>query len=64
MDLIFLQVIQEPVHGILDGRKSMMCSMNVVGVILLAVAKYTIQEGNNNSDYTIRYLLSFIFQFS
>ena len=57
MDRVFLQVIQKPVHGILVGRKSMMCSMNVVGVILLAVAKYTIQEGNNNSDYTIRYLL-------
>ena len=57
MSLIFLQVIQEPVHGILDGRKSIMCSMNVVGVILLTVAEYTIQEGNNNSDYTFRYLL-------
>ena len=42
----------------LDGRKSIMFSMNVVGVILLTVAEYTIQEGNNNSDYTIRYLLS------
>ena len=58
MSLIFLQVIQEPEHGILDGRKSIMCSMNVVGVILLTVAEYTIQEGNNNSDYTFRYLLS------
>ena len=42
----------------LDGRKSIMFSMNVVGVILLTVAEYTIQEGKNNSDYTIRYLLS------
>ena len=58
MNLIFLQVIQEPVHGILDGRKSIMCSMNVVGVILLTVAICTVQAGNNNSDYTIRYLLS------
>ena len=58
MSLIFLQFIQEPVHGILDGRKSIMCSMNVVGVILLTVAIYTIQAGNNNSDYTIRYSLS------
>ena len=58
MNLIFLQVIQEPIHGILDGRKSIMCSMNVVGVILLTVAIYTIQAGNNNSDYTIRYSLS------
>ena len=57
MSLIFLQFIQEPVHGILDGRKSIMCSMNVVGVILLTVAIYTIQAGNNNSDYTIRYSL-------
>ena len=55
MNLIFLQVIQEPIHGILDGRKSIMCSMNVV--ILLTVAIYTIQAGNNNSDYTIRYSL-------
>ena len=50
MSLIFLQFIQEPVHGNLDGRKSIMCSMNVVGVILLTVAIYTIQAGNNNSD--------------
>ena len=57
-EFIFLQVIQEPEHGILDGRKSTMFSMNVVGVILLTVAEYTIQEGNNNSDYTFRYLLS------
>ena len=57
MSLIFLQFIQEPVQGILDGRKSIMGSMNVVGVILLTVAIYTIQAGNNNSDYTIRYLL-------
>ena len=57
MDLIFLQVIQEPMHGIMDGAKSIMWSMNVVGVILLIVVTYTIQEGNNDSDYTIRYLL-------
>ena len=61
MNLIFLQVIQEPIHGILDGRKSIMCSMNVVGVILLTVAIFTIQAGNNNSDYTIRYSLSLMF---
>ena len=54
-NLIFLQVIQESVHGMLDGRKSTMCSLNVVGVILLTVAIYTIQAGNNKSDYTIRY---------
>merc|ERR1711936_385695 len=41
--ILIEQVIQEPVHGILDGRKSIMCSMNVVGVILLTVAIYTIQ---------------------
>ena len=57
-NLIFLQVIQEPVHGMLDGRKSIMCSLNVVGVILLTVAICTVQAGNNNKDYTIRYLLS------
>ena len=58
MNLIFLQVIQEPIHGILDGRKSIMCSMNVVGVILLTVAIGTVQAGNN-SDYTIRYLFRY-----
>ena len=42
-------------HGIMDGAKSIMWSMNVVGVILLIVVTYTIQEGNNDSDYTIRY---------
>merc|ERR1711936_1562479 len=41
--ILIEQFIQEPVHGILDGRKSIMCSMNVVGVILLTVAIYTIQ---------------------
>ena len=63
MNLIFLQVIQEPVHGMLDGRKSIMCSLNVVGVILLTVAICTVQAGNNNKDYTIRYLLSLILKY-
>merc|ERR1711936_1372845 len=41
--ILIEQFIQEPVHGILDGRKSIMCSMNVVGVILLTVAICTVQ---------------------
>merc|ERR1712110_782164 len=48
--ILIEQVIQEPVHGILDGRKSIMGSMNVVGVILLTVAIYTIQAGNSTGN--------------
>merc|ERR1711874_150417 len=50
--ILIEQVIQEPVHGILDGRKSIMGSMNVVGVILLTVAIYTIQAGNSTGNST------------
>merc|ERR1711874_493719 len=50
--ILIEQVIQEPVHGMLDGRKSIMCSLNVVGVILLTVAICTVQAGNSTGNST------------
>merc|ERR1711953_1119257 len=50
--ILIEQVIQEPIHGMLDGRKSIMCSLNVVGVILLTVAICTVQAGNSTGNST------------